>query len=73
MIVVSSIMSVATFDIPYVTFADAMLAIEAAVGYKIFDLGARDEERMLAAKLPFSEEDPNLAESLSDLGYYSVY
>jgi hypothetical protein len=76
MIIVNSILGVATFDLPKINAADFAMYAGMAVGNdKLFHLGKRDEDNGLMEELPV---DPNinnglLGETLNDVGYGSIY
>jgi hypothetical protein len=57
MIIVNSILGVATFDLPEINAADLTKWLGKAVGDdKIFDLGERDDENGLLEELPVDNE-----------------
>jgi hypothetical protein len=76
MIVVNSILGVATFDLPKINAADLTLYAGKVVGNdKLFHLGKRDEDNGLLEDLPVDPDINNglLGETLNDVGYGSIY
>ena len=62
MIVVNSILGIATFDLPKINAADLTMYAGKAVGNdKLFDLGKRDEDNGLMEDLPV---DPYIKDGL---------